>query len=78
MTVVEFMDSIGSGMDAGTSSALLKILQKQGLRFKLGTKVMSATKKAGVYQIETEAAKGGSKETVLLMNGLFCVHTDYM
>lgn len=60
MTVVEYMDAIGSGMDAGTAAALQKILQKQGLKFKLGTKVTSASKKGDLHSVETEPAKAGA------------------
>ena len=39
VTVVEFLDQILAGMDGEVSKAMLRILQKQGLAFKLGTKV---------------------------------------
>lgn len=64
VTVVEYLDAIGSGMDAGTAAALYKILQKQGLKFRLSTKVVSATKKDGSYKIELEPSKGGPKESI--------------
>ena len=41
-----------------------KSLTKQGLKFKLNTKVLSAEKKDGKVIITTEAAKGGKQETV--------------
>lgn len=60
------MDGIGSGsMDGGAASALLKILQKQGLKFRLGTKVIGATRSAsGAHVLETESTKGGAKEKI--------------
>jgi len=39
VTVIEFLDHIVPGMDKDISSEFLKILQKQGINFKLDTKV---------------------------------------
>ncbi|KAF4609503.1 hypothetical protein D9613_012289 [Agrocybe pediades] len=41
-----------------------RMLQKQGLKFKLNTKVLSAEKKDGKVFLEAEPAKGGSAETL--------------
>ena len=41
-----------------------KSLTKQGLKFKLSTKVLSAEKKDGKVFVTTEATKGGKQETV--------------
>lgn len=41
-----------------------KSLTKQGLKFKLSTKVLSAEKKDGKVIISTEAAKDGKQDTV--------------
>ena len=41
-----------------------KSLTKQGLKFKLSTKVLSAKKKDGKVIVATEAAKDGKQETV--------------
>ena len=41
-----------------------KSLTKQGLKFKLNTKVLSAEKKDGKVVVTTEAAKDGKQETV--------------
>lgn len=43
-----------------------KILKKQGIDFKVNTKVLSAEKKGGKVEIKLEAAKGGSEETASL------------
>ena len=41
-----------------------KILAKQGMKFKLNTKVLSADKQAdGTVVVKTEAANGGKEET---------------
>ena len=44
--------------------AFQKILTKQGLKFKLNTKVTGAAKVDGKIQVKVEAAKGGKEETV--------------
>lgn len=41
-----------------------KILAKQGLKFKLNTKVMSADKVDGKVVVKTQSAKGDKEETV--------------
>ncbi len=41
VTVVEFLDHITPGMDRDISNEFMKILQKQGLKFNLNTKVES-------------------------------------
>ena len=46
VTVVEFLDRIVPGMDAEVATAFQRILQKQGLKFRLGTKVTGATASA--------------------------------
>ena len=42
--VVEFLDHITPGMDREISSEFMKILKKQGIKFKLNTKVEKITK----------------------------------
>lgn len=65
VTVVEFLGQIGGpGMDAEISKATQKILQKQGMKFKLNTKVLSGDDSGEGVKLEVEAAKGGKKETV--------------
>lgn len=51
-------------MDAEISKLSQKILQKQGMKFKLNTKVLSGDESGETLKIEVEAAKGGKKETV--------------
>lgn len=64
VTVIEFLDKILPGMDGEISKEMLKILKKQGLNFKLGTKVTEAkTKKSGV-SLKLEPAKGGKAESL--------------
>ncbi|KAG8858944.1 dihydrolipoamide dehydrogenase precursor [Tulasnella sp. 330] len=64
VTVVEYLGSIGAGMDEEVSKSFHKILTKQGFKFKLNTKVMSAEKVNGKVSLKVEAAKGGKEETL--------------
>jgi pyruvate/2-oxoglutarate dehydrogenase complex dihydrolipoamide dehydrogenase (E3) component len=65
VTVVEFLGQIGGpGMDSEISKASQKSLKKQGLDFKLNTKVLGGDTSGEKIKLEVEAAKGGKKETV--------------
>ncbi|KAI9676958.1 MAG: dihydrolipoamide dehydrogenase precursor [Caeruleum heppii] len=65
VTVVEFLGQIGGpGMDAEISKATQKILSKQGMKFKLNTKVTSGDASGENVKLEVEAAKGGKQETL--------------
>ncbi|KAH6595687.1 hypothetical protein BASA61_003721 [Batrachochytrium salamandrivorans] len=67
VTVVEYMGAIGAGMDADLAKSFHKTLQKQGMSFKLGTKVISATKNAaGKVEVVVEPAAGGAQETLVV------------
>ena len=46
------------------SKAFQKILTKQGLKFKLDTKVIGAEKSGETIRVNVEGAKGGNSETV--------------
>lgn len=62
--VVEFQDAIGAGMDAEVAKSFQRILTKQGMKIKTGTKVLSAKKNSsGKAVVETEVVKNGKKET---------------
>ncbi|MFQ5972042.1 MAG: dihydrolipoyl dehydrogenase [Alphaproteobacteria bacterium] len=64
VTVVEFLDRVTPGMDGEVSKHLKRILEKQGLAFRLGTKVTEAkTKKSGIT-LTLEPASGGAAETL--------------
>lgn len=65
VTVVEFLGAIGGpGMDVDVSKQTQKILQKQGLKFLLNTKVVSGDASGEGVKLEVEAAKGGKNQTV--------------
>lgn len=51
-------------MDADISKQAQKILTKQGMKFKLNTKVNSGHRDGDTVKLEVEAAKGGKAETL--------------
>jgi dihydrolipoamide dehydrogenase len=61
--VVEFLDRILPGIDLDVAKSFQRILAKQGMAFKLGQKVTSATPKGGQLEITMEPAAGGAAET---------------
>lgn len=62
VTVVEFLERITPGMDSEITKQFQKILEKQGILFKLGSKVTSAEKKGKTVTLSVEPAKGGKAE----------------
>ena len=62
VTVVEFLDRITPGMDTEMASAFQKVLTKQGMNFKLSTKVVGAKSSGKGVELSLEAAAGGSPE----------------
>lgn len=74
VTAVEFMSSIGGqGIDAEVSKTFQRILTKQGLKFKLSTKVLKADKVDGKIHVEVEDVKNNKKETLDCNVLLVCV-----
>ena len=64
VTVVEYLDNILPGMDMEIRKEALKIFKKQGIEFKLSSKVTGAkTSKKGV-DLTVEPAAGGKAETL--------------
>jgi dihydrolipoamide dehydrogenase len=64
VTVVEFLDRIVPGMDHEVGTAFQRILQKQGIKFRLGTKVSSATTSATGVSVTVEPVGGGASESI--------------
>ncbi|AEO60214.1 hypothetical protein MYCTH_2309210 [Thermothelomyces thermophilus ATCC 42464] len=65
VTVVEFLDQIGGpGMDSEIAKSIQKILKKQGINFKTGTKVVSGDKSSEGVKLNIDSAKGGKPETL--------------
>lgn len=55
---------VRSGLMSLCRKQFQKILAKQGLKFKLNTKVLSADKVDGKVVVKTQSAKGDKEETV--------------
>lgn len=64
VTVVEFLDQILPGMDGDVRKEANKILKKQGLEFKLSTKVTGATVKGKTATLTVEPSAGGEAQTI--------------
>jgi len=64
VTVVEFLDRITPGVDDEVTRHLQRMLAKQGLKFKLGSKVTKAESTASGVTLTIEPAKGGAAETL--------------
>jgi len=62
VTVVEFLDRITPGMDGEISRLLQRVLTKQGMKFKLSTKVTGAKTGRSNVTLTLEPAKGGDAE----------------
>lgn len=58
-------------MDAEISKAMQKILTKQGMKFKLNTKVTKGDDSGSTIKVDVEAAKGGKNESVRVYNPKF-------
>ncbi len=63
VSVVEYLDRIIPGMDAGLSKELTKVLKKQGIKFYTSHKVKSVERNGADVQVQAENAKG---ETITL------------
>ncbi|XP_026739770.1 dihydrolipoyl dehydrogenase [Trichoplusia ni] len=62
---IEYIDTIGgAGIDGEVAKTLHKILAKQGMKFKLSTKVTGVKKEGNNIKVEVEPSKGGTKETI--------------
>jgi dihydrolipoamide dehydrogenase len=64
VTVVEFLDRILPGMDAEVSRQFQRILQKQGVTFKLSSKVATIDSSGNTLKAAVEPANGGTAETI--------------
>jgi dihydrolipoamide dehydrogenase len=64
VTVIEFLDRILPGMDTELATAARRILTKQGLTFRLSSKVTGATASNQGVTLTVEPAKGGEAEQI--------------
>jgi dihydrolipoamide dehydrogenase len=64
VTVVEFLDRILPGMDSEVCKQSQRILEKQGMTFKLSSKVTGVDASGKTLKAKVEPAKGGAAETI--------------
>ena len=64
VTVVEFLDRITPGMDAETAKTFQRALTKQGIAFKLSSKVTGAKAQKNGVELTVEPVDGGEAETL--------------
>ncbi|MDD0841132.1 dihydrolipoyl dehydrogenase [Pseudomonas sp. Gutcm_11s] len=64
VTVVEYLDRICPGLDDETAKTLQRSLSKQGMSFKLGSKVSGAVVKGKGVELSIEPAAGGSAQVL--------------
>jgi dihydrolipoamide dehydrogenase len=62
--VVEFLDRILPGMDADVAKSTQRILSKQGMSFKLSSKVTGVAKNGAGHKVTIEPAAGGEATSV--------------
>ena len=64
VTCVEFLDQILPGFDGDVRKECNKIFKKQGIEFKLSSKVTGVKVNGGKATLTVEPAKGGAAETI--------------
>jgi dihydrolipoamide dehydrogenase len=64
VTVVEFLDRILPGIDSEVGRQSQRLLEKQGMTFKLGMKVTAVDTSGKKLKAKIEPAKGGAAETL--------------
>jgi dihydrolipoamide dehydrogenase len=62
--VVEFLDRIVPGVDGEVAKQFQRLLERQGMKFKLASKVVGVEKKGAALAASVEPAAGGARETV--------------
>ena len=64
VTVVEFLDRILVGLDEETAKQFQRIMEKQGISFRLGQKVASVEKTGSGARVTIEPSQGGEKSVL--------------
>ena len=64
VTVIEFLDQLLPGMDGEVRKEAAKLFKKQGMEFKLSTKVTGAKVKGKTATLTVEPSAGGEAETI--------------
>ncbi|WP_304074059.1 dihydrolipoyl dehydrogenase [Maricaulis maris] len=73
VTVVEYLDRILPGMDSELAKTAQRIFSKQGMDFKLGTKVTGVDTSGDRLGVTLEPAAGGEAETIEADTVLVCI-----
>ena len=74
VTAVEFLGHVGGmGIDMDIAKQFQRIMTKQGLKFKLNTKVTGAKKEGGKITVSVESVKDGKVEDMVADVLLVCV-----
>jgi dihydrolipoamide dehydrogenase len=64
VTIVEFLDHILPGIDSEVARQFHRLLQKQGVAFKLSSKVAAIDTSGKLLKVKVEPAAGGGPETI--------------
>ena len=64
VTVVEYMDRVCPSMDNEVTSQFKKLLEKQGFKFMMKTKVVGGKGGPNGCKVEIEPAEGGARQTL--------------
>jgi len=64
VTVVEFMDGVLPGMDGEVRKQAQRLFERQGMTFKLSSKVTAVDKSGARLKATVEPARGGAAETI--------------
>jgi len=64
VTVIEYFNKIVPALDSEIGAAFTKILEKQGIKFSLSTKVVKATTKDSSVELLLTPAEGGGEITI--------------
>jgi dihydrolipoamide dehydrogenase len=64
VTIVEFLDHILPGIDGEVARQFHRMLQKQGIAFKLSSKVTAIDTSGKALKVNVEPAAGGAAETI--------------
>ncbi|WP_297731912.1 dihydrolipoyl dehydrogenase [uncultured Maricaulis sp.] len=73
VTVVEYLDRILPGMDSELAKTAQRVFAKQGMDFKLGTKVTGVDSSGEKLAVTLEPAAGGDAETIEADTVLVCI-----
>ena len=60
--VVEFLDRIVPGIDSEVAKQFQRLLERQGMKFKLASKVVGVETKGDALSVAVEPAQGGARE----------------